>query len=115
MSSGRRSKQKGKRGELEAAKALAECLGLEARRTQQYSGTEGTSDVVTPACPIHWEVKRTERLKLREAVEQAVGDSTGDPPVVLYRSNRCPWVAIIPLEALADVAQRIYLAQAAER
>ena len=90
------SRQKGKRGELEAAKVLKK-LGIDARRSAQYCGHHGTGDL-TVDCPIHFEVKRQERLNVYEAVNQAVRDSSGKVPAVLWRRNRCDWLLILRVD-----------------
>lgn len=84
------SNSKGKRGEREFANLLKD-NGYFARRTQQYSGTEGTSDV-TSELPFHFEVKRVERLNLSKAMEQAINDSDDNLPVVAHRKNREDWL-----------------------
>jgi Holliday junction resolvase len=94
------SKQKGKKGELELAKALRE-YGYDVRRSVQYNGKaeEGQPDLLgLPG--IHVECKRTEKLKLYDAVDQAKRDSkgTGQLPVVFHRKNNCEWVAIMTLD-----------------
>lgn len=94
---GRMSRDKGKRGERELANALRNC-GYETRRGQQYSGTETSADVVgLPG--IHIECKRTESLRLYEALEQAERDAgaSGDLPAVFHRKNGKPWVVIMEL------------------
>lgn len=98
-----RSKEKGKRGERGLAKALFEHLGWVARRGQQYSGTETAADVKIEDGPeVHIEVKRSERLRLYDAIEQAEEDAGAKPYALFHRRNRKPWVAIIPLERLKD-------------
>lgn len=84
------SKDKGKRGELEAAHLLQE-YGYDARRGQQYAGANGDPDVVgLPG--IHIEVKRVEKLNIDEALEQAIRDKREDEiPVVMHRKNRTKW------------------------
>lgn len=102
------SGSKGKRGERELAATLASIFGCSARRGQQYAGTPDSPDVVCGIPGIHWECKRTEKLLLREAVEQACDDAgEGEVPVVCYRSNRTSWLAIVPLDLLEDLAVRI--------
>lgn len=93
------SRQKGKRGELEAAKVLREALGHETRRGQQYSGASGDADVVgLPG--VHLEIKRVEKLNIVEAMKQAVRDARdGELPVVMHRRNREPWLITMPLWA----------------
>ena len=85
------SRDKGKRGELEAAHLLKE-YGYEARRGQQFSGANGDPDVVgLPG--VHIEVKRVEKLNLYEAVAQSVRDAKeGEIPIVLHRKNRAKWL-----------------------
>ena len=82
-------KQKGKKGELELAKAFRQ-YGYDARRSVQYNGKaeEGQPDIL--GLPkIHVECKRTERLNLYDAIEQAKRDSKGTEnlPVVFHRKN----------------------------
>lgn len=95
------SRAKGKRGEL-AAVALLKSLGFTARRTQQYSGTAGTSDVVADELPyVHIEVKiggtlgdwRPGSPRLAKACAQAKRDC---PPrhawVVMHKPDRGAWL-----------------------
>ncbi len=90
------SRQKGKRGELEAAKVLKE-YGYDARRGQQYSGATGDADVVgLPG--VHLEVKRVEKLNISEAMQQSIRDARdGELPVVMHRKNRETWLVTMPL------------------
>lgn len=97
------SKQKGARGEREAAAALREVLGCDARRGQQYSGVEG-EDVVTSVDGVHFEVKRTETLSLYKAMKQATQDARGQVPVVLHRRNHEEWLVVVPLVRLPELA-----------
>jgi len=90
------SRRKGKRGELEAAEAL-KTLGIKARRAVQYCGRGCTADLITD-WPIHFEVKRQERLNPYEAIEQAANDSNGNVPAVLWRRNRRDWLLILRLD-----------------
>ena len=91
------SRQKGKRGELEAAKALRE-YGYDTRRGQQYSGASGDADVVgLPG--VHLEIKRVEKLNITDAVKQAIRDAReGELPVVMHRKNREQWLVTMPLQ-----------------
>lgn len=84
------SREKGKRGELEAAHLLKKC-GYDARRGQQYAGSNGDPDVVgLPG--IHIEVKRVEKLNIDEALEQSIRDAKDEEvPVVMHRKNRTEW------------------------
>lgn len=84
------SKQKGARGEREAAAKLRE-YGWSARRGQQYSGANGDPDII--GLPGHHiEVKRVEKLNLDDAMAQAVADARdGEIPVVMHRKNNGKW------------------------
>lgn len=93
-------KRKGKTGELELARKFRE-HGYDARRSVQYNGKEeeGQADILgLPG--IHVECKRTERLNIYDAVNQAKRDSEGKQqiPVVFHRKNHCEWLAIMPLD-----------------
>ena len=91
------SRNKGKRGELEAAHLLRD-HGYDARRGQQFSGANGDADVVgLPG--IHLEVKRVEKLNIESAVEQSIRDAReGEKPAVLHRKNRKKWLVTMPFE-----------------
>lgn len=107
------SKQKGKNGELELVRKLREC-GYETRRSVQYNGKEeeGQADLV--GLPhIHIECKRTERLNLYEAMNQAKRDSEGkgEIPVVFHRKNNCEWLAILTLEDMMKLYREFELNQ----
>lgn len=89
------SKQKGKRGELEFANWL-KARGHDARRGQQFKGGTDSPDVVSESLSdFHFEVKRTERFSLYDAVEQAERDSGDKYPVVVHRRNRGDWLVVM--------------------
>ena len=92
---GRRSKEKGKRGELEVAHLLKE-YGFTGRRGQQFKGGTDSPDVVCDMEGFHIEVKRTEGINVYEAVAQARRDrKPGETPLVLHRRNGKPWLAVL--------------------
>lgn len=96
--SGKRSRDKGKRGELELAHWLEE-RGVDAFRGQQHRGGPDSPDVRCSLPGIHLEVKRTEALRLYLALEQATAEAPeGCVPVVLHRTNHRRWVAILSAE-----------------
>lgn len=103
---GRKSKRKGKSGELEVAH-LYQDIGYMARRTSQYCGSSGDASDVTGVPYIHIEVKRQEKLNMYDWLEQAKRDSqgTGDVPVVHYRQSRKGWRVLLECEDL----QRIFI------
>lgn len=84
------SRNKGKRGELEAAHLLRE-YGYETRRGQQFSGANGDADVVgLPG--IHLEIKRVEKLNIDDALAQSIRDAReSETPVVMHRKNKTMW------------------------
>ena len=84
------SRDKGKRGELEAAHILKE-YGYDARRGQQFAGINGDADVV--GLPrIHLEIKRVEKLNIDDALSQSIRDARDEEvPVVMHRKNRTEW------------------------
>lgn len=95
---GKMSREKGERGEREAAKFLREVLNVEARRGRQYSGGPESPDVKCEIPGIHFEVKRVERFNLYKAMDQAQEDAgEGDIPVVLHRKNRKNWIIALEL------------------
>jgi Holliday junction resolvase len=108
---GMRSRRKGAEGEREAAAELRRLFGIEARRGQQFSGSPESPDVRTDLEKVHFEVKRCESLRLFAAMEQAIRDAGGERiPVVLHRPNGKPWLAIVRLDDLPQLAVALYLA-----
>lgn len=96
------SRNKGAAGERELAKKLRE-YGFDTRRGQQYCGANGDADVIG-IDGMHIECKRTERLSLYEALDQAKHDARqGEMPIVMHRKNHCRWVAILDLDDLIDL------------
>ncbi len=90
------SNQKGKKGERELAGKLRE-YGFDARRGQQYCGSNGDADVVgLPG--VHIECKRVEHLNLAEAMSQSTQDAQpGEIPAVFHRKNRGEWLVTLSL------------------
>lgn len=104
---GKRSRNKGKRGELEAAKMM-KSVGWAARRGQQYSGGSGSGDLVTELDNhFHFEVKRTEALRLYDAMAQAKADAGGKIPVVMHRRNHCDWVVVLPAKDFLEMVREL--------
>ena len=97
------SKRKGKTGELELARLLT-AEGFPARRGQQYAGGPDSPDVVVESLPrIHFEAKRTERLRLYDAIDQARRDAGDKLPIVAHRANNCRWLAILDIRDLLSI------------
>lgn len=101
------SRDKGKRGEREVALVLHE-HGFEARRGQQYCGANGDADVIgVPG--LHIEVKRTEKFRMYEALDQARNDAREDElPVVFTRKNNCDWVACLRLDDFMELFKETF-------
>ena len=109
---GKASRDKGKRGEREAAAELASVLSCEARRGVQYQGGPGSPDVVLEGVPIHVEAKRTERLSLWAAIEQAKADApAGSVPIVWHRCNRRESVVIVETSRLYELAHTVVMSK----
>lgn len=101
-------RDKGKTGEREAAAELKRLFDCEAKRGFQFRGGQEDADVVTDMDGVHFEVKRTERFRMYDAMEQAATDSTaGALPVVLHRQNKRPWVAVVRLDDLPAVVKSL--------
>jgi Holliday junction resolvase len=102
---GKMSKDKGKRGEREFA-ALLRDRGFEARRGVQHSGGPDSPDVVHSMDNVHFEVKRTEKLAIWPALEQADIDSKGSRyPVVAHKPNRKPWIVVMYASDFFDILE----------
>nr|DAG49958.1 MAG TPA: HOLLIDAY JUNCTION RESOLVASE HOMOLOGOUS RECOMBINATION [Bacteriophage sp.] len=103
---GRYSRAKGKRGELEFVRWLKAHGVDDARRTAQVCGSSGEAADVVGLPLIHIEVKNVARLNLRSAVEQAVRDAgahnekTGEAllPVVVHKIPRRGWYVTMTAE-----------------
>ena len=100
------SKKKGDAGERELLHLL-EDRGIECRRNQQgllagFCGGKGNPDIWARigGRELHVECKRTERLSLYAAIQQAQRDAEGTAaiPVVAHRMNRRPWVVVLSLD-----------------
>ena len=109
---GLRSRNKGKRGEREAAAELTRLFNVEARRGRQFQGSDDSPDVLVDIPDLHFEVKRCEDFRLYNALAQAAADAGAKVPIVLHRQNRKPWVAIVQLDDLPRLAVQLYLALA---
>ena len=102
------SRNKGKRGERELVRLLR-AEGFDARRGQQFRGTPDSPDVLVADRPwLHLEVKRTERFRIYDAIDQARRDAgEGQMPVVAYRANRCRWLAVVDLRDFLVLAREV--------
>lgn len=103
---GKKSRNKGARGEREWAEFLKK-RGFDAHRGRQYSGGPDSPDVVD-STPLHWEVKRTEKLSLYPALEQAADDAllTTELPAVAHRRNNKEWVVAMYASEFFDLLEK---------
>lgn len=94
---GKSQRDKGKRGEAEVARILR-AHGYDARRGVQHHGGPDSPDV-TGLPGYHIEVKRTESLRLYDALEQSSMDAgSNEVPTVWHRRNGRRWVVILDAE-----------------
>ena len=100
-------RQKGKRGERLAAKAVQSALNVKARRGVQYKGGADSADIEVDIPGIHWEVKFVERESIRAWVAQAKDECGGNVPVVVHKRSREEWLLTLPLERLYEFCQRL--------
>ena len=104
------SRAKGARTERELAKKLEEVMGWKARRTQQFCGAAGDSDVVVMNVPqLFVESKSVERLNVVAAMDQAVQDAkaAGKLPCLCHKRNRTEWLVTVRLTDLPLFAEMI--------
>jgi hypothetical protein len=105
---GAKSRRKGCSGEREAAKELVRLFRCEAHRGRQYHGGNDSPDVKADIPHVSFEVKRTERLHLYAAMDQATDDAGDSVPVVLHRANGKPWLAIVRLDDLPRLSEILF-------
>ena len=96
------SRSKGARGEREWAGVLTK-NGHPAHRGRQYSGGPNSPDVVCDSMPIHWEVKRVERLNIWSAMDQAKKDCGDKLPGIAFRRNHWPWMVCLDADDFFDL------------
>ena len=95
--SGRGSQRKGREGESELC-AILQRAGYPVRRGG--SMTFGSVPDVVGLSHVHVEVKRTERLNIQEAMNQAIRDAErfrDGWPCVFHRRNRSGWIVSMRL------------------
>lgn len=106
---GRKSRDKGARGERELAREISRLFGVEAHRGQQYQGGPDSPDVRAEIPGLHWEAKRTEKLSLYAAMEQAISDAGEESvPIVAHRRNGKPWLAVVRLDDLPKLVVKLF-------
>ena len=107
------SRQKGKRGELDAAHTLRQLFAWTTRRTQQFKGTTDSSDIEVAETPdAFWEVKREEQLSVFKAMATAVAEAGPKLPILMHRRNNTEWLVTVRLVDLTRLAEVVVTAQA---
>lgn len=93
--SGRMSRDKGRRAEIELFKALSEELGFVVKRNVDQARNGGADCIELPGYAV--EVKRCERPRLQAWWRQAVrqGEAMQAEPITFYRQSRQPWQALL--------------------
>lgn len=105
---GNYSQRKGATGERELC-SLLQAHGFAVERGGSLSFGEVPDLTGLPG--IHIEVKRTERLNLRAAMDQAERDAAffrDGAPAVFHRSNRQPWLVTMKLSDWVRLYERDY-------
>ena len=109
------SRAKGCRGEREWRDELRAAGFLKSRRGQQFSGGCDSPDVICEDLPsIHWEVKRTQKLNIYDAMLQAERDCgratscacASQIPVVAHKRNHGEWLCILPAKDFLNILRR---------
>ena len=97
---GKAQREKGKRGEREAAQKFEAVTGIRSRRSAQATGQTGQPDLDCNA-PIHCEVKVRKSIGACRYYEQAERDCLPHRvPFVLMREDRGEWFVMIKLKWL---------------
>lgn len=103
------SSRKGKVGELEARDEWNRLLPrAHARRSQQHSGSESASDLISPGTPNLWlEVKRVQALNIQAVMAKSVEQCGSLVPVILHRKNESDWLVTLRLEDIHEFARQV--------
>lgn len=103
---GKAEREKGKRFERDVANWLKKNGFEKAMRSAQHSGKAGDAADVVGLPGIHLECKAVEKAQLYDWVQQVTRDSagTGNKPVIIWKRNRMPWLAIM----MADDFMELY-------
>jgi len=111
---GRSQREKGKRNERLAAKALGDHLGIRATRTAQHCGRTGVADLDI-GDKLHAEVKVRKSIAACRYHEQAEHDRIeGATPFVLMREDRGEWFVLVKLSDIETLMESLQDARQAE-
>lgn len=100
----RSQREKGARGEREAAAALRDVYPSADRAPMQSRGAKRDGCEVV-GTPFHVEVKIGAKPPVLAAMRQAVRDTKGAPPLVMTRQDRGEWLATMRWSDLAALLQ----------
>lgn len=107
---GKASKRKGARYELEVAHDFTNA-GFPVRRTPASGGLHIKGDLVGLE-GFHVECKRTERLQMHAALDQAQNDAQiGQTPLVVFRRSNTPSFVALPLKDFLGLLLEARIAQ----
>ena len=101
------SRQKGKRGELDAVHSIRQhlSLGEEVIRSAQANG-KYSADILGIE-GLHIEVKRKAYIASEKALKQAERDCGEDIPMALMRQDRGEWFVQVRLADVVEFAKRV--------
>lgn len=107
-------KQKGKRGELEVAHLMIDA-GFDARRGQQFKGTEDSPDVIHDMTGFGIEVKYVENYSVNQlytALDKQQEDGPEDEDALLfYRRNNKEWIVVMDAVRFLAIMKEMYREQ----
>ena len=93
------SRSKGKNGELELFKLLADELGFVVERNLQQTRDGGGDTISIPGWSV--EVKRKEKLNVDSWWNQTLKQCpNGDQPILFYRQSRQKWRAVLKIDSI---------------
>ncbi len=108
------SREKGKRGERDAARVLTDVLGIPFNRSQQFKGAPDSADLAGPA-RLAVEVKYRERLNVRKAYEVAWEECSPDEiPLLMHRKKLSNWLVTLEAKDLGRLAYELFSARLAQ-
>lgn len=100
-------REKGKRNERLAAKAVESVFGIPACRTAQNTGMNGLADIDMGAS-FHPEVKVRKSIAACRYYEQALRDKKqGAIPFVLMREDRGEWMIMLSLKDMPKLSKAL--------
>ncbi len=102
-------RDKGKRVERLAAKALTALTGFPCKRGAQHKGGPDSPDVVTPP-GTHVEVKSSKRFMIRsDWITQMQEEApAGAVPFLLFKQDSWPFLVVCELDELEELAKRLF-------